>query len=310
MMKKILVTGGAGFIGSHLCKQLIKSDNFVICIDNLSTGNIKNISECLKNENFKFYEHDILNNIDINIDSIYHLACPASPVQYQINPINTFKTCVIGTMNIIELALKNNATIVHASTSEVYGDPLTSCQNEQYWGNVNPIGIRACYNEGKRAAETLLFDYHRKHKLKIKVARIFNTYGPNMCPDDGRVISNFITQAIQNRPITIYGDGTQTRSFCYISDLISALIALKTTNAKFSGPINIGNPKPINILNLSTKILKLIKSESKIIFKKLPEDDPKIRMPDIDLAKKILKWSPNTDLNEGLKKTIKYFNSN
>ena len=220
-MKKILVTGGSGFIGSHLCTELLKNNNYVICIDNLSTGSKNNIAKCLKNNNFKFYEHDILNKINMDVDEIYHLACPASPVQYQINPINTFKTCIIGTMNIIELALKNKAPILHTSTSEIYGDPLTSSQNEKYWGNVNPIGIRACYNEGKRAAETLLFDYHRQHKLNIKVARIFNTYGPNMRPDDGRVISNFILQAMQNKPITIYGDGTQSRSFCYISDFWS-----------------------------------------------------------------------------------------
>jgi UDP-glucuronate decarboxylase len=309
-MKKILVTGGSGFIGSHLCTELLKNNNYVICIDNLSTGSKNNIAKCLKNNNFKFYEHDILNKINMDVDEIYHLACPASPVQYQINPINTFKTCIIGTMNIIELALKNKAPILHTSTSEIYGDPLTSSQNEKYWGNVNPIGIRACYNEGKRAAETLLFDYHRQHKLNIKVARIFNTYGPNMRPDDGRVISNFILQAMQNKPITIYGDGTQSRSFCYISDLIKALTDLMKIEPQFTGPINIGNPEPISIINLSKKILELIKSDSKIIFKKLPEDDPKKRMPDIELAKKILEWNPEIDLTKGLKNKKIHFSLN
>ena len=307
-MKKILITGGAGFVGTHLCNYLLDQNNYVICVDNLSTGNKNNIIQNLKNKNFKFIEHDILNKINLKVDGIYHLACPASPIQYQINPINTFKTSIIGTMNIIELALKNNAAMLHASTSEIYGDPAISPQKEEYFGNVNPIGVRACYNESKRAAETLLFDYHRQHQLKIKVCRIFNTYGPIMNHDDGRVVSNFIMQSLKNKPITIYGDGSQTRSFCYISDLIQGLYNFMNKSKKFTGPLNLGNPEVISILNLAKKITHMTKSSSKIIFTKLPEDDPKQRIPDIKLAKKILNWEPKIDLVNGLSKTIQYFN--
>ena len=305
-MKKILITGGAGFIGSHLCNFLINQNAHIICLDNFVTGNKKNITENLHKNNFELMEGDITSDINIHIDEIYHFACPASPVQYQINPINTFKTSIIGTLNVIELALKNNATIIHASTSEIYGDPLISPQKEEYWGNVNPIGIRSCYNESKRAAETLLFDYHRQHNLKVKICRIFNTYGTNMSPNDGRVISNFIIQAINNKPITIYGDGSQTRSFCYIDDLITGIVNLM--NIDYIGPVNLGNPDTINILELAKIILKLTNSNSEIIFKKLPQDDPKKRRPDITLAKELLNWSPKINLEEGLNKTIEYFN--
>ena len=307
-MKKILITGGAGFIGTHLCNYLLDKNNYVICLDNLSTGNKQNILKNLTNKNFKFIEHDILNKLKMEVDEIYHLACPASPIQYQLNPINTFKTSIIGTMNVIELALKNNAAILHASTSEIYGDPLISIQNEEYYGNVNPIGIRACYNESKRAAETLLFDYHRQYKLKIKICRIFNTYGPIMSHDDGRVVSNFIIQALKKKPITIYGDGSQTRSFCYISDLIIGLYNFMNQSENFTGPLNLGNPEVISIVDLAKKITHMTKSNSKIIFTDLPEDDPKQRIPNIKLAQKILNWNPSTNLKTGLSHTIKYFN--
>tara|TARA_B100002052_G_scaffold149707_1_gene136702 strand:+ start:235 stop:1164 length:930 start_codon:yes stop_codon:yes gene_type:complete len=307
-MKKILVTGGAGFIGSHLCKYLIKKNNYVICVDDLSTGNKNNISALFNYPNFQFINHNILEILNIEVDEIYHFACPASPIQYQINPINTFKTCIIGTMNIIDLALKNNAKILHASTSEIYGDPLQNPQNEEYWGNVNPIGIRSCYNESKRAIESLLFDYKRYKHLELKICRIFNTYGPNMDPNDGRVISNFINQAINNNPITIYGKGNQTRSFCYVADLVDGIFKLMNIGHAIDTPVNLGNPEEISILDLAKKVLLLTNSNSKINYKKLPDDDPRKRKPDIELAKKLLLWSPKINLDDGLKKTISFFN--
>jgi len=307
--KKILVTGGAGFIGSHLCKKLLKLGNHVICLDNLFTGSINNISDIIDNNRFEFIKHDIIKPFYLEgIDQIYNLACPASPIHYQINPIKTIKTCTLGVINILGLAKKNNAQILQASTSEVYGDPMIHPQKENYNGNVNPLGLRSCYDEGKRCSETLFMDYHREHKLKIKIVRIFNTYGPNMAIDDGRVVSNFILQALKNKEITIYGDGTQTRSFQYVDDLISSMILMMSSNDNFYGPVNIGNPNEITINELANKILKLTKSNSKIIYKELPEDDPKKRNPDISLAKNILNWEPKIGLEVGLIKTIKYFN--
>lgn len=308
--KKILVTGGAGFIGSHLCKKLLKDKNEVICLDNLFTGSKKNISKLFSNKNFKFINHDVTEPLFLNeIDEIYNLACPASPIQYQKNPIKTIKTCTIGVINMLGLAKKNNAKILQASTSEVYGDPLIHPQNESYNGNVNPIGIRSCYDEGKRCAESLFMDYHREHKLSIKIIRIFNTYGPNMSNNDGRVVSNFIIQALNNKNITIYGNGEQTRSFLYVDDLVDALIKLMNKDDKFIGPVNIGNPIEISIKNLSNKIIKLTNSKSKLVFKDLPSDDPKRRMPNITLAKKKLEWNPTINLDDGLIKTINFFNS-
>lgn len=309
--KNILVTGGAGFIGSHLCKSLLDSGHKVICLDNLFTGSIKNIQNLKKNPNFEFVNHDIVEPyFRDNLDEIYNLACPASPIHYQHNPIKTVKTCTIGVINILGLAKVNNAKILQASTSEVYGDPLQHPQNETYNGNVNPIGYRSCYDEGKRCSETLFMDYFREHKLKIKIVRIFNTYGPNMTINDGRVISNFINQALKEKNITINGDGKQTRSFQYIDDLIRGMILMMNSNDSFIGPVNIGNPMEISIKDLAFKVLKLTKSKSKLIFQNLPEDDPKRRMPDILLATDNLNWSPNIDLDLGLNKTIKYFKKN
>ena len=306
--KNILVTGGAGFIGSHLCKSLINLGHKVICLDNLFTGSITNISEIKDNPNFEFINHDIIDPYyRDNIDEIYNLACPASPIHYQMNPIKTIKTCTLGTINILGLAKRNNAKILQASTSEVYGDPESHPQKENYFGNVNPIGIRSCYDEGKRCAETLFMDYYREHNLKIKIIRIFNTYGPMMAIDDGRVVSNFINQAISGKNITIYGDGFQTRSFQYIDDLIKGIIKLMNSKDSFIGPVNIGNPKEISIRDLASRVLKLTGSKSKLIFQSLPQDDPKRRMPDISLAIDKLKWSPVIDLDSGLKSTIKYF---
>ena len=309
--KNILVTGGAGFIGSHLCKSLLDLGHKVICLDNLFTGSIKNIQNLKKNPNFEFVNHDIVDPyFRENIDEIYNLACPASPIHYQHNPIKTVKTCTIGVINILGLAKVNNAKILQASTSEVYGDPLQHPQNEKYNGNVNPIGYRSCYDEGKRCSETLFMDYFREHKLKIKIVRIFNTYGPNMTINDGRVISNFINQALQEKNITINGDGKQTRSFQYIDDLIRGMILMMNSNDSFIGPVNIGNPMEISIKDLAFKVLKLTKSKSKLIFQNLPEDDPKRRMPDILLAIDNLNWAPKIDLDLGLNKTIKYFKKN
>ena len=306
--KNILVTGGAGFIGSHLCKSLINLGHKVICLDNLFTGSITNISEIKDDPNFEFINHDIIDPYyRDNIDEIYNLACPASPIHYQMNPIKTIKTCTLGTINILGLAKRNNAKILQASTSEVYGDPESHPQKENYFGNVNPIGIRSCYDEGKRCAEALFMDYYREHNLKIKIIRIFNTYGPMMAIDDGRVVSNFINQAISGKNITIYGDGSQTRSFQYIDDLIKGIIKLMNSNDSFIGPVNIGNPKEISIRDLASRVLKLTGSKSKLIFQNLPQDDPKRRMPDISLAIDKLKWSPVIDLDSGLESTIKYF---
>lgn len=307
-MKKILVTGGAGFIGSHLCALLIKKGYEVICLDNFLTGSKKNIEHLLRNPYFQFLQHDITNPIQIEVDEIYNLACPASPVHYQHNPIHTIKTSVLGAINMLELASQTNAKILQTSTSEVYGDPIIHPQIEAYWGNVNPIGVRSCYDEGKRCAETLFMDYHRQKRTNIKVIRIFNTYGPNMSINDGRVISNFIIQAIRNEDITIYGDGSQTRSFQYIDDLTDAMTRMMETPDNFTGPVNIGNPEEFTIKELAEIIIYLTKSQSKIIYKPLPEDDPKQRKPDISLATEILLgWKPSVKLEEGLKKTVEYF---
>lgn len=305
--KKILVTGGAGFLGSHLVDRLISKGDKVICLDNLYTGSIDNIKHHMSDKNFIFLNHDVSDSIDIEVDEIYNLACPASPPHYQRNPIQTVKTNVYGAINMLELAKRNNAKIMQASTSEVYGDPKVHPQTESYWGNVNPVGIRSCYDEGKRCAETLFFDYKRIHSINIKVARIFNTYGPRMDPKDGRVVSNFIVQAIKNEPITSYGDGSQTRSFCYVDDLIEAFIRLMDAPESFSGPINTGNPKEFTINQLAKKIIEITDSESHLIFKDLPSDDPLKRKPDISLASDILKWKPTIELDEGLRRTIDYF---
>jgi len=306
-MKKILVTGGAGFIGSHLCRRLLNEGNEVICADNLFTGSKRNIQDLFKNPNFEFIRHDVVFPLFIEVDQIYNLACPASPVHYQYNPVKTIKTSIMGALNMLGLAKRINARILQTSTSEVYGDPKVHPQKEEYWGNVNPIGLRSCYDEGKRCAESLFFSYHKQNKVDIKVIRIFNTYGPNMHPDDGRVVSNFIVQALKNKNITIYGDGSQTRSFQYVDDLVEGMI--KMMNSKnFTGPVNIGNPGEFTIKQLAEKVLKLVpESKSKIIYKALPQDDPKQRKPDITLAKKKLKWEPRIPLEEGLKKTIEYF---
>ena len=306
--KNILVTGGAGFIGSHLCKSLVNKDYNVICLDNLFTGSMKNISDLINCSNFEFVNHDIVQPYyRDNIHEIYNLACPASPIHYKLNPIKTIKTCTIGTINMLGLAKKNKAKILQASTSEIYGDPLIHPQIENYNGNVNPIGPRSCYDEGKRCSETLFFDYYREHKLPIKVVRIFNTYGPNMAEDDGRVISNFITQAISNNDLTINGDGNQTRSFQYVDDLVEGMIKMMKSDKNFKGPVNLGNPSEISIIKLASVILEITASNSKILFQDLPEDDPKRRNPDINLAKTKLQWSPKFNLKEGLKHTIEYF---
>ena len=305
---KIIITGGAGFIGSHLCKKILNEGHKVICIDNLFTGSKYNIKNLLNNKNFKFINHDITNPFfEDNVDEIYNLACPASPIHYQFNPIKTIKTCTLGVINMLGLAKKNNAKILQASTSEIYGDPKIHPQKEDYNGNVNLLGPRACYDEGKRCSETLFMDYYRAHELKIKIIRIFNTYGPNMAIGDGRVISNFINQAIKNEDITIYGDGSQTRSFMYIDDLINAMIKMMETDKYIIGPINLGNPNEITINNLAELVIKLTNSDSKIVFKSLPSDDPKKRNPDIIKANKILGWNPSLELTEGLNSTINYF---
>jgi UDP-glucuronate decarboxylase len=307
-MKTILVTGGAGFIGSHLCKRLLDEGNFVICVDNLFSSTGDNIKPFLDNHNFKFLQLDVINPMIFynKIDEIFHLACPASPIWYQKDPVFTTKTCVIGSINALELARKNNCKILLSSTSEIYGDPLVHPQVESYWGNVNPIGLRACYDESRRCAETLFFDYHRQYSVDIKVNRFFNTYGPNMARDDGRVVSNFITQAIENKDITMYGDGSQTRSFQYIDDLINGVILMmKSENC--TGPINLGNPHEFTMLELAQMVIKLTNSTSQIVFKPLPQDDPRQRRPDISLAKEKLGWEPIIQLEEGLKKTVEYF---
>lgn len=303
-MKKILIAGGAGFLGSNLCEKLIQ-DNEIICLDNLSSGNYSNIEHYLNNKNFKFINHDVINPIDIKVDEIYNLACPASPPFYQKDPIQTFKTSVFGIYNLLELAKKYNATLLQASTSEIYGNPLEHPQKESYFGNVNINGIRSCYDEGKRAAETLMCDYERQFGTKIRIVRIFNTYGKNMRYDDGRVISNFIVQALKNKDITIYGDGTQTRSYCYVDDLIDGLI--KLMNSDISTPTNLGNPQEYTILETAKLILEKIDTKSKIIFKDLPKDDPIKRKPDIQKARQELNWQPKISFSKGLDKTIAYF---
>ena len=304
-MKRILITGGAGFIGSHLCKRLLNEGNYVICLDNFFTGRKRNIETLLPNQNFELVEHDIIKPIDIRVDEIYNLACPASPPHYQYDPIKTMKTSVIGIINMLELAEKYNAKILQASTSEVYGDPLVHPQVETYWGNVNPIGIRSCYDEGKRCAETLISDYRRQKNLNTKIIRIFNTYGPNMTPDDGRVVSNFILQALKGEDITVYGDGSQTRSFCYVDDLIDGIVKMMDSN--LSEPVNLGNPTERTILDFAKLIIEFTGTKSKIIYKPLPSDDPTKRRPDITLAQTKLNWTPKVDINEGLKKTVAYF---
>ncbi len=306
MRKKILVTGGAGFLGSHLCKRLISEGNEVLCLDNFYTGSKDNIVDLISNPYFEIIRHDITFPIYVEVDQIYNLACPASPVYYQRYPIQTTKTSVSGAINVLGLAKRLNIPVLQASTSEVYGDPTVHPQTEDYWGNVNCTGIRSCYDEGKRCAETLFFDYQRELNLDIKVARIFNTYGPNMAINDGRVVSNFIVQALSGKEITIYGDGSQTRSLCYVDDLIQGLISLMNTE-KFHGPVNIGNPSERTILELAEKIISITGSKSKLVYQPLPQDDPMQRCPDISKAKKFLDWSPDTDLEEGLNKTINYF---
>ena len=308
MMKKVLVTGGAGFIGIHLCRRLLKEGCHVICLDNLFTGSEQNIALLRNNPNFKFVLHDIVTPYETEgIDEIYNLACPASPVHYQYDAIKTIKTAVMGVINMLDLAVKNHAKILQASTSEVYGDPTVHPQNESYWGNVNPIGFRSCYDEGKRCGETLCMDYHRQNGVRIKIIRIFNTYGPYMLPNDGRVISNFIVQALQGEPITIYGTGEQTRSFQYVDDLIEGMIRVMNTDDGLIGPINIGNPGEFTILELARKVIDITGSKSEIIFKPLPHDDPKQRKPDISLAQKVLGWNPKISLDEGLRHVIDYF---
>ena len=305
--KRVLVTGGAGFLGSHLCERLIAAGDDVLCVDNFFTGTKDNIAHLLPNPHFELVRHDITFPLFVEVDEIYNLACPASPVHYQFDPVQTTKTSVHGAINMLGLAKRVKARILQASTSEVYGDPEVHPQTEDYLGRVNPIGPRSCYDEGKRCAETLFFDYHRQHKLEIKVARIFNTYGPRMHPSDGRVVSNFIMQALKNDDITLYGDGLQTRSFCYVDDLVAALVKLMDSAAAFTGPVNLGNPEEVSMRALAEKILALTGSKSKLAFKPLPQDDPKQRQPDITLARKELGWQPHTALDDGLKETIRYF---
>ena len=306
-MKKILVTGGAGFLGSHLCERLLNEGNEVICLDNYFTGNKRNIVHLMGNPYFEVIRHDITAPFYIEVDEIYNLACPASPIHYQYNPIKTVKTSVMGAINMLGLAKRIHAKVLQASTSEVYGDPVVHPQPEGYWGNVNPIGIRSCYDEGKRCAETLFFDYHRQNNVRIKVVRIFNTYGPRMHPNDGRVVSNFIMQALRGEDITLYGDGNQTRSFCYCDDLIDGLIRMMNTDDSVIGPINIGNPKEFTIKQLAELVIELTGSKSKIVYLPAPADDPQQRQPVIDQAKEILHWEPTVQLREGIMKTIDYF---
>jgi UDP-glucuronate decarboxylase len=306
-LKKILVTGGAGFLGSHLCTRLVADGRDVLCVDNYFTGSKQNIAHLAHNPYFELLRHDITFPLYVEVDQIYNLACPASPGHYQFDPVQTTKTSVHGAINMLGLAKRVKARILQASTSEIYGDPEIHPQTEDYWGRVNPIGPRSCYDEGKRCAETLFFDYYRQHKLEIKVARIFNTYGPRMHPNDGRVVSNFIVQALKNEDITLYGDGTQTRSFCYVDDLIDALIRLMDGAAEFTGPVNLGNPVEVTIRALAERILALTGARSKLVFRPLPQDDPRQRKPEISLARKELNWQPHTSLDDGLKETIKYF---
>lgn len=306
-MKRILVTGGAGFVGSNLCEKLLNDGNYVICLDNFFTGSKANVEKFANNSNFELVNHDVTDEYLNEVNQIYNLACPASPPHYQYDPIKTMKTSVLGIINMLELAKKCNATILQASTSEVYGNPNVHPQLESYWGNVNPIGIRSCYDEGKRCAETLMMDYHRQFGIDTKIVRIFNTYGPNMAQNDGRVVSNFILQALKNEDITIYGDGSQTRSFCYVDDLVEGLI--KMMNSKLTGPVNLGNPSERTVLDFAKLVIELTNSKSKIINRPLPSDDPTKRRPDISLAKQELGWEPTVDIVEGLNKTIEYFKS-
>lgn len=305
-MKNILVTGGAGFIGSHLCDKLLEQGNHVICLDNFFTGSRKNVTHLLGNPEFELIRHDIIEPIILEVDQIYNLACPASPIHYQYNAIKTIKTNVLGVTNMLDLADETKARILQASTSEVYGDPIVHPQKETYWGNVNPIGVRSCYDEGKRVAETLMMDYHRQHNVDIRIIRIFNTYGPRMAQNDGRVVSNFIIQALKNEDITIYGDGSQTRSFCYVDDLVRGMITLMNTE-DFMGPVNVGNDGEYTILDLAKMIIELTNSSSKIVFKPLPSDDPCQRKPDLSLAKEKLNYTPTVHVKDGLMKTIEYF---
>jgi len=305
-MKNILVTGGAGFIGSHLCEKLLEQGNHIICLDNFFTGSRKNVEHLFDNREFELIRHDIIEPIILEVDQIYNLACPASPVHYQYNAIKTIKTNVLGVTNMLDLADSAKARILQASTSEVYGDPIVHPQKESYWGNVNPIGIRSCYDEGKRVAETLMMDYHRQHKVDIRIIRIFNTYGPRMAQNDGRVVSNFIVQALKNENITIYGDGSQTRSFCYVDDLVRGMISLMNAE-NFMGPVNVGNDGEYTILDLAKMIIELTNSSSKLIFKPLPSDDPCQRKPDLSLAKEKLEYAPTVNVKDGLLKTIEYF---
>lgn len=304
-MKRVLITGGAGFIGSHLSERLLNEGNDIICLDNFFTGSKDNIRHLIGNNRFELVRHDIINQYLAEVDEIYNLACPASPLHYQYNPIKTMKTSVIGMINMLGLAKRCKAKILQASTSEIYGDPQIHPQIESYWGNVNPIGLRSCYDEGKRCAETLMMDYHRQNNIDIRIARIFNTYGPRMAVNDGRVVSNFIIQALKNEPITVYGDGSQTRAFCYVSDLVDALI--KLMNCNYSQPVNLGNPDEHTIIEFAKLIIELTNSKSEIVFKELPSDDPVQREPNISLAKRILNWEPQIQLKEGLLKTIEYF---
>lgn len=305
--KKILVTGGAGFLGSHLCEKLLQAGHEVICVDNFFTGNKDNLLSFIDHPYFEVIRHDICEPLDVEVDQIYNFACPASPVHYQFDPVKTTKTNVHGAINMLDLATRLKGRILQASTSEVYGDPHVHPQTEGYWGNVNPIGFRSCYDEGKRCAETLFFDYHRQYKTSIKLARIFNTYGPRMHPNDGRVVSNFIVQALLNQPITIYGEGQQTRSFCYVDDLLEGIVRLMESDGQFTGPVNLGNPVEFKIAELAALVLELTGSRSELVHRPLPSDDPRQRKPDISLAKEKLDWSPKTQLKEGLMKTIAYF---
>jgi len=305
--KRILVTGGAGFLGSHLCERLLSHGHDVLCVDNFFTGSKDSIVHLIGNPHFELMRHDVTFPLYVEVDEIYNLACPASPIHYQFDPVQTTKTSVHGAINMLGLAKRVKAKILQASTSEVYGDPDVHPQPESYWGRVNPIGIRSCYDEGKRCAETLFFDYYRQHRLKIKVARIFNTYGPRMHPNDGRVVSNFIVQAIKNEPITIYGDGKQSRSFCYVDDLVEGLVGLMNSGDEFTGPVNLGNPNEFLIAELASKVIEHTGSRSRIVYQTLPEDDPKQRQPDISLARAVLGWEPRIALDEGLVSTIRYF---
>jgi len=305
--KRVLVTGGAGFLGSHVCDRLVADGCDVLCADNFFSGTKDNIAHLIGNPRFEPLRHDVTFPLYVEVDEIYNLACPASPLHYQYDPVQTTKTSVHGAINMLGLAKRTKAKILQASTSEVYGDPTVHPQTEDYWGHVNPVGLRSCYDEGKRCAETLFFDYRRQHKLRIKVARIFNTYGPRMHPNDGRVVSNFIEQALKGAPITVYGDGKQTRSFCYVDDLIDALVRLMATSDDFTGPVNLGNPEEFTILELARKVIANTGSRSEIVFKPLPSDDPMQRQPDISLAKQMLQWEPVVALNEGLRRTISYF---